>query len=1150
MEDNLRLENNFRNDRSLGTAEKTVISQARQSVNVQEKLKLAKPNLSHTDIHHEITKNVDHLSSKPLRNILKQHRTEIEEEELVKYMSKLPSYLERGQTRQDKVLNVGVLDWGRLEKWQCSQKQMPARNSRHSLSSCDSSSPFSTEGSSVYSSGGQSCSPGRLRTHRPSLQFHLMSSPNKGSSPVKSLKESTGKFQDVKGSQTSTVIKQAKFIRADQPFPKCHPEINLDRCKRIDSNPKINPENGTLPNGLDYEGQQFMKTKTKTKTTIKPPEDEFMKRAGKLQEQKAYVADQDVDQTNERLILLIPRDSPQGSHSGVPHKSTMMFGEKEEEANRKSFSDVPVEIFFPGVHSDVPHSCPLPYENAGPLEEKWHSGEMKNLSFLSDSSQSVPQQAKIGMSTSRDTIPKVKKPTVMLSDSSSKEPCVVDQKMNRLASEKVRSTSPFRRLSIGMSRISKSFSSKEGSSKPQFSSTYNSAQSGSESAMASMRQGNQSSDAQNASSRTRSSPLRRLLEPMLKPKAANFHHSGEKLQRGSKSTDTVCKSFNIQLDCMPGTAQIEAVKSDTTTPGKISVSDSFKDKKYTSSPFQALLRVAVKNGQPMFTFAVDNERDLLAATIKKLSASREDDYRCIYTFFSIQEVKKRNGRWTNQGGKGKGHDYIPNVVAQLKVSGSQFSNLIRQNYMAQSFAREFVLFAMDPHQAEQQTLDFQPNDELAAIVVKIPEVINRSTIRDGNQTNKCNNYSEARCNSTSGNVQNQPVLGSQSLINTTVILPSGIHSLPNKGGPSSLLQRWRSGGSCDCGGWDLGCKLRILVNHNQLTKKLSTTKACSAIDKFELVSQGGEENQPVFSMAPFKEGIYSPRILKMPFYIARQAPKLWRKICTETTIEISLVAENRRLLLAGIVFQYIHGLAAHGIHYLHRPGPTLQDAGFFLLPELGQDRAYVSETSFTFIFASFVLWTIHPFVFQNKKIYTVLIWCRVLAYLVACQILRIFTFYSTHLPGPNYHCHEGSKLARLPHPKSAVELLVINFSRGVNYGCGDLIFSSHMIFTIVFVRTFHKYGTNRCIKQLAWLLAVVQSFLIVASHKHYTVDVVVAWYTVNLVTFFIDKKLPDLPERPTGLTSLPLLPQSRDWDSKNKEEHQILLTGVTVETAG
>lgn len=30
--------------------------------------------------------------------------------------------------------------------------------------------------------------------------------------------------------------------------------------------------------------------------------------------------------------------------------------------------------------------------------------------------------------------------------------------------------------------------------------------------------------------------------------------------------------------------------------------------------------------------------------------------------------------------------------------------------------------------------------------------------------------------------------------------------------------------------------------------------------------------------------------------------------------------------------QYLHGLAAHGVHYLHRPGPTLQDAGFFLFP--------------------------------------------------------------------------------------------------------------------------------------------------------------------------------------------------------------------------
>lgn len=286
----------------------------------------------------------------------------------------------------------------------------------------------------------------------------------------------------------------------------------------------------------------------------------------------------------------------------------------------------------------------------------------------------------------------------------------------------------------------------------------------------------------------------------------------------------------------------------------------------------------------------------------------------------------------------------------------------------------------------------------------------------------------------------------------------------------------------------------------------------------------------------------------MTLYIGREASKLWKRISAEITTEINLLAENWRYILAGLIFQYIHGLAARGVHYLHRPGPTLQDVGFFLLPELGQDKAYISETVFTFVFISFVLWTFHPFILKTKKIYTVLVWCRVLAFLVACQILRIITFYSTQLPGPNYHCREGSKLARLPRPHSVAEVLLINFPRGVIYGCGDLIFSSHMIFTLVFVLTYQKYGTKRFIKQVAWLIAVVQSFLIVASRKHYTVDIIVAWYTVNLVVFFIDKKFPELPDRTSG-SSLFLPVSTKDKDVRSKEENHKLLNGNGADPA-
>ncbi|CAN1303947.1 Phosphatidylinositol:ceramide inositolphosphotransferase 1 [Linum perenne] len=253
----------------------------------------------------------------------------------------------------------------------------------------------------------------------------------------------------------------------------------------------------------------------------------------------------------------------------------------------------------------------------------------------------------------------------------------------------------------------------------------------------------------------------------------------------------------------------------------------------------------------------------------------------------------------------------------------------------------------------------------------------------------------------------------------------------------------------------------------------------------------------------------------MTLYIRREASKLWKRVCAETLTELSLLAENWRYLLAGLICQYIHGLAARGIHYFHRPGPILQDVGFYLLPELGQDKGHISEMLFSCVFLTFVLWTFHPFIFKVKKIYTVLVWCRVLAFLVASQFLRIISFYATQLPGPNYHCREGSKLARLPHPQSVHEVLLLNFPRGVMFGCGDLIFSSHMIFTLVFVLSYQKYGSVR--------------------------------YTVNLVVFFVDKKLPELPDRTGGATTLLLPLTTKDKDEKTKEENHKLLNGNSVD---
>nr|XP_008355727.1 uncharacterized protein LOC103419395 [Malus domestica] len=151
---------NFNDNQSVGTSG-SVSCPITASLNQEDKSKSRKPRLSYAHLHHEITKNINAIPPDSVGHNQKQRisKRKTEEDELIKYMSKLPSYLERGKNLQEKVLNIGVLDWGRLEKWQHSHKQMPYGSSRYSPPSSNTTSCFSTDESSTPSSRGHSCSP-------------------------------------------------------------------------------------------------------------------------------------------------------------------------------------------------------------------------------------------------------------------------------------------------------------------------------------------------------------------------------------------------------------------------------------------------------------------------------------------------------------------------------------------------------------------------------------------------------------------------------------------------------------------------------------------------------------------------------------------------------------------------------------------------------------------------------------------------------------------------------------------------------------------------------------------------------------------------------------------------------------------------------
>ena len=69
------------------------------------------------------------------------------------------------------------------------------------------------------------------------------------------------------------------------------------------------------------------------------------------------------------------------------------------------------------------------------------------------------------------------------------------------------------------------------------------------------------------------------------------------------------------------------------------------------------------------------------------------------------------------------------------------------------------------------------------------------------------------CNQNNGNCSTS----------TSILIPAGLHGGPRtrNGGPSSLIDRWRSGGHCDCGGWDEGCPLTVLERRSNKTALFS-----------------------------------------------------------------------------------------------------------------------------------------------------------------------------------------------------------------------------------------------------------------------------------------------------------------------------------------
>ncbi|KAH7514552.1 uncharacterized protein LOC107430695 [Ziziphus jujuba] len=870
------LKNSSKQQNDSNTEKTTVAStHANQVLKHQDRLKLKNHvGPSHSNLHYEFTRDAAKKSS---GNQHRQNRKGSADKhvELVKHMSNLPGYLQhddRGENLQEKAFNVGVLDWAQLEKWKTKHKYPTQRDS--TLASC------STSNSSLNRSTGLSASSSAVQIERQRLNKQHSSH---CSSLVSSRKDKLSsqhsaqhaRFQDLENASKNTIIGE-KISQSFKSFGKGHSGVIHEREKTIDVDQKITPQmrnvsekfktcgaspgpkesinssDGKAKNTKGGLVEKNIKRKTREQFVSKSEALASKQESGDISlgeeekstgsfETKKIVENLHEPETDaahqhhsgrKNAFALIPKKFPQKGSAEVLQISqhSRIVDKNDTKSNKNKFSDgfSTEENNSARLCSEIPHSCPLLYVESNATSDAMpnrlinhRSMELSSVASqpfqFSDKSQDLIYEGKCTERSKLD----IRLRSLSFVDTSK----TLGQETYEMAVGKGRNPSPLRRLSFSLGRMGRSFSFKEGSAVPQLNSTHVSVKSGPVNSSASDCVDFPNREKANGHNRARSSPLRRLLDPILKHKEAHRRNHSEAVLPPKGSLINSSSSVPVQPS---------------------------QDMKHEASWVQALLHLTIKNGLPLFKFEVDNNSNILATTMKNLSSSGKDGSGQIYTFYFVNEIKRKNSGWINQGSRGKNSDFVYNIVGKMKVSNSSFSDTCGQD-SSHCLVRECVLVGVELKQADQESPKLKPNRELAAAVVKIPS---KNTIHDNQQSDE--NLMEKGYEKCLPEDQCSYNLGEHEHSNsTTVILPSGDHSTPNKGEPSPLLDRWKSGGLCDCGGWDVGCKLRVLSKRNKCSKISKTFKASPTSDCLELFVQGeAQQDRPIFSLVPLKEGIY------------------------------------------------------------------------------------------------------------------------------------------------------------------------------------------------------------------------------------------------------------------------------------------------------
>ncbi|KAG8092483.1 hypothetical protein GUJ93_ZPchr0012g19435 [Zizania palustris] len=370
----------------------------------------------------------------------------------------------------------------------------------------------------------------------------------------------------------------------------------------------------------------------------------------------------------------------------------------------------------------------------------------------------------------------------------------------------------------------------------------------------------------NDTTKTRSSPFKKIMYPIMKSKSLRNSSLMEKENGKSSSLPVEGKGSVSRKSLLSGSSRTEqSIKPNCQE------SREAQPLTVTSSPthLHAVLKLDHSNDAFGFEFCTKGPEE----SIYTNSWKAENEMNWIYTFHST-------GKRTSTVGKtSKDRRWcLPPIVGQMHVSSYLYSEVGQSGVLNNSAINEFVLFDIAHARRSSAVGRIQCTDSnKPAFCSGVNNSISRGYLESNNLMERpitTRNDSDASASSLWSREDLHPHLevaavviqvpfhktqskerkdGSQSAT-IKVAAAGGAHGLPrdDETSPSPLLDRLKSGGGCDCGGWDMSCPIAVLDNtydSHWVDSVMTESK-----HPMELFFKGNKEALPALSIKADGEG--------------------------------------------------------------------------------------------------------------------------------------------------------------------------------------------------------------------------------------------------------------------------------------------------------